>query len=299
MSDITMPDQIILATDLSPASNAAVSIASRAALIFKAKVTILHVFPYVAPHRYKIPVEWMIEIIRRDVQSKLDKTKRTLSELGIQAEVMIVEDGIPSQQILDFVQSCGTPLLVMGTHAVGGMERFLIGSTAEEVLRQARCPVITVGPHVAPAAGNDPYFHKVLYATDFSEASLAAVPLAVALRRSSAASLRVLHVSAAPVSPAPDEDQRFDPIRQALRVNGAGISVGSEEYVTLHGKDVSQAVVNEAERYSADLLVLGVHRASAYASHLAPKITFQIIAAAPCAVLTVSSRDAFGFLSPA
>jgi nucleotide-binding universal stress UspA family protein len=45
----------------------------------------------------------------------------------------------------------------------------------------------------------------------------------------------------------------------------------------------------EAERYPADLLVLGVHRASAYASHLAPKIAFQVIAAAPCAVLTISS----------
>lgn len=38
-----------------------------------------------------------------------------------------------------------------------------------------------------------------------------------------------------------------------------------------------------------DLLVLGVRHASEAAAHLAPKIAFQIIAAASCAVLTVSS----------
>jgi hypothetical protein len=48
-------------------------------------------------------------------------------------------------------------------------------------------------------------------------------------------------------------------------------------------------VVNEPERYPADLLVLGVKRASAFVAHVAPKIAFQIVAASPCTVLTVSS----------
>jgi nucleotide-binding universal stress UspA family protein len=85
------------------------------------------------------------------------------------------------------------------------------------------------------------------------------------------------------------EDQNFDPVRKALNSNGPESTEHTAEYVTLHGKDVGQAITNEAERYPADLLVLGVHRASAYATHLAPKIAFQVIAAAPCAVLTISS----------
>lgn len=282
------PDQIVLATDFSPASSAALSIAGRVARIFKAKVLVIHVFQYVAHHQYQVPVGWMIESIRRDVQNRMNEIRKVLADTGVETEGTLIEDGFPSLEILSVLQTCKHPLLVMGTHAIGGMDRFVLGSTAEEVLRQATCPVITVGPHVTSEEETDPNFHRVLYATDFSAASLAAAPFAAMFRRSSSASLRVLHVSAAP-DLATSEDQSFDPVRKALGSGGAESAAGALEYITLHGRDVSQAITNEAERYPADLLVLGVHRASAYASHLAPKITFQVIAAAPCAVLTISS----------
>src|SRR5215469_304173 len=143
------PKQIVVATDFSRASIAAVSVASRMAKIFKAKITLLHIFEYAPKYRYKVPVEWMVEIIRRDVRSKLEKAKTVLQELGTETEIKVLEDGTPAQQIVSFVAACESPLLLMGTHAVGGMERFLIGSIAEEVLREAACPVITVGPHVS------------------------------------------------------------------------------------------------------------------------------------------------------
>ncbi len=283
------PDQIVLATDFSPASSAALSIAGRFAHMFKAKVLVVHVFQYVARHQYQVPVGWMIECIRRDVQHRMNKTRKILADIGVETEGRLIEDGFPALEILNVLQTCKSPLLVMGTHAIGGMDRFVLGSTAEEVLRQASCPVITVGPHVISEAGIGPNFHKVLYATDFSEASLAVVPFAAMLRKSSSASLRVLHVSTDPDFFGASEDQNFDPVRKAFDNVGPEITEHATEYVTLHGKDVSQAITNEAERYPADLVVLGVHRASAYATHLAPKGAFQVIAAAPCAVLTISS----------
>jgi nucleotide-binding universal stress UspA family protein len=148
---------------------------------------------------------------------------------------------------------------------------------------------MTVGPHVSIPTCINPYFHKILYATDFSEASLAAVPLVIAFQRPSGASLRILHVSGEPESQASAEEQRFDPIRKVLRENLDHLCVGREQYVTLYEEVVSRAIVNEAERNSADLLILGVRRASAYAAHVSPKIAFQTIAAAPCPVLSVSS----------
>jgi nucleotide-binding universal stress UspA family protein len=284
-----IPDQIVLATDFSPASSAALSVAARVARIFNAKILVVHVFQYVARHQYQVPVGWMIECIRRDVQHRMNETRKVLADIGVDTEGRLIEDGFPSLEILNVLQTCKNPLLVLGTHAIGGMDRFVLGSTAEEVLRQASCPVITVGPHVFSKGGIDPCFHKVLYATDFSDASLAAAPFAEMLRRSSSASLRVLHVSADPDFHGSSEDRSFDPVRKALDREGPESREDAAEYVTLHGKDISQAITNEAERYPADLLLLGVHRASAYASHLAPKIAFQVIAAAPCAVLTVSS----------
>lgn len=281
-----IPDQIVLATDFSPASSAALSIAGRVARIFKAKVLVVHVFQYVAHHKYQIPVGWMVECLRSDVRHRMNEVRKVLADIGVETEGRIVEGGFPLLEILNVLQTSKNPLLVLGTHAIGGMDRFVLGSTAEEVLRQASCPIITVGPHVISKEEIDPNFHKVLYATDFSDASLAVAPFVATLRKSSSASLRVLHVSADPDYVGTSEDQSFDPVRKVLDNDGPEHIA---EYVTLHGKDVSQAITNEAERYPADLLVLGVRRASVYTSHLAPKIAFQVIAAAPCAVLTISS----------
>jgi nucleotide-binding universal stress UspA family protein len=279
---MAVPTQIVVATDFSPASMSAARIAAGISQIFNARVTLLHIFEYAPRHRYQVPVGWMLESIRSDVRKKLAEVKEILIEAGVEVEVMMLEGAVPAQQIVTFMQSCQNPILVMGTHAVAGMERFLLGSAAEEVLRQARCPVVTVGPHVASPSMNGQFLRKILYATDFSDASLAAVPVLSTLRNSTAAHLRILHVSSDHDSQI-EETQRFDSVRRLLGASA------SDEYVILHGNGAAQAIVDEAEKYPADLMVLGVKRASAFVAHVAPKIAFQIVAASPCAVLTLSS----------
>jgi nucleotide-binding universal stress UspA family protein len=86
----------------------------------------------------------------------------------------------------------------------------------------------------------------------------------------------VLYVASKECSCSEEEDKQFEPVRVALG------GTEKREFVTLHGDDISQAVVNEAERYPADLLILGVRRASAWAAHLTPKVAPQIIIAEPC-----------------
>jgi nucleotide-binding universal stress UspA family protein len=276
------PSQIIVATDFSPASIAALQYAAPIARIFHAQVTLLHVFQYAPKHRYSVSVAWMSESIRKEAVYKLDEAKRDLQRLGIDSQTVMVDDGDPVQQILSFAQRYQSPILVMGTHAVAGMERFLLGSTAEEVLRTARSPVVTVGPHVAFATKDSPHLQKILFATDLSNASLASIPFLLAVKKACGARLRVLHV-ADHSAPEQQELQRFEPVQAALQ------HADNVDYFTLHRADVSYAVVGEAEEYSADLIVLGVRHAPERATHLAAKIAYQIIAAAPCAVLTISS----------
>ena len=283
------PDQIVVATDFSPASTAALRMASRVARLFQAKVSIVHVFQYSPHHRYPVPVDWMVEMIRQDMRVKLDESRLLLTEMNIQTEALMIERGLPAEEILDLSRSCKNPLLVVGTHAVGGMDRFLLGSTAEAIFRQAHCPVMTVGPHVVYKTGDEPQFHKVLYPTDCSAASLVAIPLAMLLRQSSTTSLRVLHVIDPDATTNLSPKDLYEPVRKSFEANAVAKEDAGVEYVSLHGKDIGQAVVNEAERFAADVVILGVRRASAFASHLPPKIAYQIIAAAPCAVLTVSS----------
>lgn len=55
-----------------------------------------------------------------------------------------VLDGDPADKILDLAKQSQANLIVIGTHGRSGLSRVLLGSVAEEVLRKASCPVLTV-----------------------------------------------------------------------------------------------------------------------------------------------------------
>jgi nucleotide-binding universal stress UspA family protein len=283
-----VPDQIVLATDFSPASLAARSVAARMAKLFKCGIVLVHVFEYVARHEYMMPVGWMIQTIRTDVQRQMLETQQALTETGIQTETLLLEDGLPIAEILNAAKAHMSPIIVMGTHAVAGMERFLLGSNAEGVLREATCPVITVGPHVQLLdAANAPV--RLLFATDFSKESFNAAPFITTIRDAAASTLQILHVQTYDHDAKKSETLLVDSLRLAFDAEDPDHHHPPAECLTLHGVAVAQAIVNEAERIPADLLILGVRRASEFTTHLAAKVAFQVIAAAPCAVLTISS----------
>ncbi len=64
----------------------------------------------------------------------------------------LLREGNPVPEILRAAKESGSDLIVMGTHGRTGVRRLLMGSVAEEVLRKASCPVLTVK---APAARSD------------------------------------------------------------------------------------------------------------------------------------------------
>ncbi len=74
---------------------------------------------------------------------------------GIQVE-HVVKEGAPAEEIICLAQESHSDVIVMGTHGRTGLGRVLMGSVAEEVLRKAPCPVLTVKaplPEAASAAG--------------------------------------------------------------------------------------------------------------------------------------------------
>jgi nucleotide-binding universal stress UspA family protein len=52
--------------------------------------------------------------------------------------------GVPYEEILKFSRDKGIDLIIMGTHGRSGLDRVIFGSTAEKVVRNAECPVLTV-----------------------------------------------------------------------------------------------------------------------------------------------------------
>jgi nucleotide-binding universal stress UspA family protein len=76
-------------------------------------------------------------------QAELAKLRdRHLSDVSV--ELAVIADHAPARAICDYAENHGVDLIVLGSHGRGGMERWLIGSVAERVVRHAACNVYVV-----------------------------------------------------------------------------------------------------------------------------------------------------------
>jgi hypothetical protein len=136
----------------------------------------------------------MIEELRKRARRHLQKISTRLANAGCNVDTQFVETAShPAAEILGAIASCDDPLIVLGTHSRDRVERFLVGSTAEEVLRNTDWPVITVGPDVKGSSGLGP-LNRLMLATDLTERSFTPIHLLPGLLDKHA-ELIVVHVS--------------------------------------------------------------------------------------------------------
>jgi nucleotide-binding universal stress UspA family protein len=148
--------RIVCATDFSGTSEAAVAGAERLAGPLGAEIVLLHV-------AVEAPL-WRESVYTRDVRKVFESQRQWAAETlaarvtalaanGVRARA-IVKPGVAWREIIDTARDEGAELIVIGTHGHSGLNRMLLGSVAERVVRQAPCPVVTVGPEARSWSGN-------------------------------------------------------------------------------------------------------------------------------------------------
>jgi nucleotide-binding universal stress UspA family protein len=281
-------NSVLLATDLSPASEAATAYAVRFARRYSAKITAVEVFDYAwagSPRTGGIPAG--LAVMHATAQEALEDLRVNLCKEKVCCEVTLI-DGDPASEILKKIAETDVDLAILGTHAREGWERLAWGSVAEKVLRRACCPILTIGPRVMEPSKRELPFRNLVYATDFSSQSIKAIPLAVALANDCDACLHVLHVVPSSKE-GPDQRRiadKFKELARDLNPDEARI-YGNSKYEVKADDHMAEEILMQADLDQADLIVLGVNRSSV-ASHL-PDITSHIIGEAKCPVLTISS----------
>ena len=128
---------ILHPTDFSREAELAFQLAGSLARDHGAELIVLHVEPPAAP---EITLGLQKEMIWEEFH-QLEQTDPQVRELRIRCEFV---EGDPARAILRVAAEAGCDLIVMGTHGRSGLTRLLAGSVAEQVLRQAPCPVLTV-----------------------------------------------------------------------------------------------------------------------------------------------------------
>jgi nucleotide-binding universal stress UspA family protein len=140
-------DKILFATDFSENSEHAFDYALNLARKFDARLTIIHVINepvdlrgFYVPH---ISFEKLEKEIEEGAEKMMQKFCRTRIKDFSNYETLIVA-GIPYDEILKKANEAKVSLIVLGTQGRKGIDHFLFGSTAERVVRNALCPVMTI-----------------------------------------------------------------------------------------------------------------------------------------------------------
>jgi nucleotide-binding universal stress UspA family protein len=294
-------ENILVATDFSPCSEAALPYALGLAKRYGSKVYTA----YVMPHQVFVESAQPDLIqARRTAERKLAEIANMEAIQGIKHGELIREGEVP-EVIANLIRQQRIDLLVMGTSGRKGVSKLLLGSVAEVVFRTAECPVLTIGPRVVrgpkPNGTLSPVFRQILFATDFGPESVDALPFALSLAEENRARLTLLHVSPEPLPVLPEPEPGGMPIvvdtREVVksaeghlrRLIPEGAPVWHEPTYMVQFGPAAETILKFAEQ-NVDLIVLGVKRPGALTKHLGAGVAYKVVSEAPCPVLTVGPR---------
>lgn len=287
---------ILFLTDFSGPSEAALPFAASIARGYQARIYTLHVFAP-APYVYTTP-ELTAAAIEAEEEAAKASMQRVESQLAGVWNESIVERGIEVWKgVEQAIKEHNIDLVVLGTHGRTGVDKFLLGSVAEEIFRRSPVPVLTIGPGIRSGAHSGGRFHRVLFASDFTEAALAAAPYALAFAKDNKAHLILVHVMRLPKSSNSNEKNRFElsvaeAIHQLYETVPQDAELSYRPEVFVEYGEPADRIVEAAKEREVDLIVLGVREAAGRigaATHLERATAHKVVAHARCPVLTVRS----------
>jgi nucleotide-binding universal stress UspA family protein len=284
------PKKILLATDFSPASEAALPHALVIAGQYGSELYIAHV---ICPEfRDLQPSETTAAQIQQErgfTEQKLEPLLSAVRQKGISCQPLVGE-GVIWDVLLDMIHQNDIDLIIVGTHGRRGRSKLLLGSIAEEAFRMAPCPVFTVGPKTSETPSMDVQLGHILYPVEFVPDSSGAAAYAVSLAEEFHAKLTYMKVFA-DMAPSPEEkDQIQEPVRHWMDDHiPAESDLRQRTSFELGFGPTAEAILRFASDRGVDLIVMSVRGLDpVMAAHLdKPDTAYDVVCTAPCPVLTV------------
>jgi nucleotide-binding universal stress UspA family protein len=266
---------------------------------YRAKLVAQHIvelsrYPYAEYVATQGDYQEFSRALREGGEKRLQEFMKKYTHDEVQPE-LAVHEGVAADSILSFTQERKMDLIVMGTHGRRGFDRLVLGSVTDRVMRTAPCPVLAISklPRDSSAPGEERrrvhHLSRILFCTDFSEASERALSYAISATAEYDAELTLLHVLEEVPGPAkteeaiaiatatqqldkliPQEGRKTFKIRRAVRT----------------GKPYMQIIqfVVEAQ---IDMVTMGVSGGGALDRAVFGSTTYRVMQLGPCPVLAV------------
>jgi nucleotide-binding universal stress UspA family protein len=295
--------RILFPTDFSRCAEQALTHAIHLTKLYQAELHVLHA---VVLHGYTdnnpeygfANIEsihrWMEHEASNHMSSILESLER--DQLRIKRAQMRGISAAPV--ILEYAKEFDVDLIILGTHGRRGLGHLFLGSVAEEVVRLAPCPVLTIRERKEPTPIEE--LDRILVPIDFSEHSKNALKYAKQMAASYDSRLQLLHVTERAIPPsfyAFEKYQFLDPMETIRNKSKEatnrflqeteGPELAAEIHV-IEGRAAAD-ISDFAKDHHSDLIVIATHGLTGIEHLLMGSVTEKVVRRASCPVFTVKS----------
>jgi len=301
-SEVTMsnkisfnPRHILCPVDFSDLSILALKYAVTGAKLYKAKLTILHSESLEVPRyfsraeagRFGEELANTKKMITRELTDHIVKDLGRLAE-GLDLQYQIT-DAPPVDAILKAAEESHIDLIVMGTHGLSGFKRLLLGSTAENIIHDAKVPVFAVRQKQhefidVSDANATPRIERILCAAEINEYDREMLNIAVSLAERFSAKLTVLYSNEAHG----DKDMARAKETFCSWISTTAKAQCDFEPVIRTGGAADQ-IITQAKEEKSDLIVIGARHRIFHESTVLGKTTDLVVRHAHAPVLVIPS----------
>ena len=282
-------DNVLFATDFSPATESAFSYAVGIAERYQAKLYVVHVINL---ESFDLLESQSARTLIKEAHDVADrKMAQLLDPLHLQRESYegIVAEGEISEALTNMIQLHHIDLAVLGTHGRRAFKKLLLGSIAEEIFRTAPCPVLTAGPKTASATAKSGLRH-ILYPMEFAPDTSKAAQYAVSLAERYTATLTVMNVRENMAASDSTAEEFPQPFKRWINDN---VPQDSDLHNRIRFErgfgPAADSILDFVAKANVDLIVMTIRELDPImAAHLPTSdATHQLVSRAPCPVLTI------------
>ena len=245
-----------------------------------ARVTVLYADPFLPPPYF---TESSLEELKRQAVTAKRQAETLLRQLVAREAGQLtgigvrVDEGLPADSIRRVASDSGVDLIVMGTHGRSGVNRLLLGSVTERVLREAQVPVLVVR-----GGWGGGRISRILCPVSDSAPARRALSLSADLASCLGAALDVVHVRQ------PGAEDSIDDLCGWVPESQRPVCTASE---LSPATDVAEQVIALASESKSDLLALGARHRRFFDTTVLGANTIRMLRHAPCPVLAVFGTE--------
>lgn len=290
-------ERTLCPVDFSECSAEAYDYAYSLARHYEAKLFVLHVAEQLlALYDGYVPQPQVDEVYANQSAHAHERFHELAASTGndVDQQFVFQRGDSAADSILSFAEDHQIDLIVMGTHGRRGLDRLIMGSVVERVLRKTRCPILTVRNRVRNSVGperkNDGAdVCRILFCTDFSDDSPRALEYALSLALQYNAELSLLHVLEGSRSERELDRQKDEAVELLHKILPAEATQWASAIPVVRSGKAYQEIIQYASEVQSDVIVMGVRGRNVVDIALFGSTTHRVIQLGPCPVLVVRS----------